>query len=64
MKLSDIRPGTLIRGKLSGDVYIVTGNYGTRLTAVRSVDVTHPPEWDVVHPQAGPPTPFHTEPME
>lgn len=28
--------------------YVVTGNYGDRVTAVRTVDVTNPNEWDLM----------------
>jgi hypothetical protein len=30
------------------DNYVVTANYGTRVVAVRTVDLTNPNEWNVV----------------
>ena len=35
-------------GDLGHHPHIVTGNYGGRVTAVHSVDVTNPIEWVVV----------------
>lgn len=45
-----LKPGTIVRGKSSGLSYVVTGNYGGRATAVRTVDLTNPDEWDVIPP--------------
>jgi len=28
--------------------YVVTANYGSRVTAVRTVDITNPGEWDLI----------------
>jgi hypothetical protein len=47
MKLKDIRPGMLVRSRYSNETFMVTASYGTRLTAVRTQDVTNPHEWDV-----------------
>lgn len=44
----DLRPGDVVRGKAFSQVYIVTANYGDRVTAVRTADLTNPPEWDLV----------------
>ena len=41
--------GDLITSKASGATYIVTGNYGSRVTAVHTVDVTNLDEWTVTH---------------
>jgi hypothetical protein len=43
-----LQPGDLVRGLVSGQVFVVTGNYGTHVTAVRTVDLTNPSEWDIV----------------
>lgn len=43
-----LREGDIVRGKSSGMAFIITGNYGERLTAVRSVDITNPDEWEKV----------------
>jgi predicted Zn-dependent protease len=32
---------------------VVTANYGARVTAVRSADLTNPDEWDVIDPRTG-----------
>lgn len=49
-QLKALKPGDLVRHKSSSSAYIVTGNYGDRVTAVRTVDLTNSAEWDVVHP--------------
>lgn len=41
--------GAIVRHKSLGDSYVVTANYGDRVTAVRSVDLTNPDEWEVVY---------------
>lgn len=46
--ITDLESGQIIRGKLSGNVYIVTGNYGDRVTAVQTADVTNPDEWELL----------------
>lgn len=49
-----LQPGDVVRGKGRGESYIVTGNYGERVTAVRTADITNPAEWDVIFgPQEG-----------
>ncbi len=40
--------GDTIKHKLGSVQYVVTGNYGGRVTAVKSVDVTNPDEWELV----------------
>lgn len=40
--------GDIIRHKSEGKALIVTGIYGDHVTAVRSVDVTNPIEWEVL----------------
>ena len=44
-ELYSLRTGDVIISELSGLTYVVTTNYGNRVTAVRSVDVTNPDEW-------------------
>lgn len=39
--------GDVVRGASSREAYIVTANYGRRVTAVRTVDMTNPSEWEV-----------------
>lgn len=40
--------GDVIRHKIGGDSFIVDANHGDRITAVRTIDVTNPVEWDIV----------------
>lgn len=47
-QLKGLQRGDLVRHKGSGDSLVVTGNYGDRVTAVRTVDMTNPNEWDQV----------------
>jgi len=49
-QMKNLEPGDIVRGKLSGYGYIVTANYGERVTAVRTVDITNPDEWDIITP--------------
>jgi len=41
--------GDCVRHKASGVSYIVTSNYRERVTAVRTVDITRPDEWEIVY---------------
>lgn len=43
-----LQPGHMIRGVSTRVAYIVTANYGDRITAVQTVDVTNPSEWLLV----------------
>ena len=47
-EFKDLREGDIVQGKASGEGYIVTGNYGDRVTAVRTVDITQPDEWELI----------------
>jgi len=47
----DLERGDLIKHKIKYDcerVFVVTGNYGGHITAAATVDMTNPPEWDLV----------------
>lgn len=46
-ELKNLKRGDIISHVSGGHALIVTGNYGNRVTAVRTVDVTNPIEWDV-----------------
>ena len=48
--VKELKEGDIIlhKGNTSGPAYIVTGCYGNRVTAVRTVDVTNPGEWMVL----------------
>jgi len=46
--LAQLQTGDVVRGRLSGKVYVVTANYGDHVTAVQTADITNPPEWEVL----------------
>jgi len=37
--------GDIVAHISDGKAFIVTGNYGDRVTAVRTIDITNPTEW-------------------
>jgi hypothetical protein len=45
--MSALKPGDIVRG-VRGESYVVTANYGDRVTAVRTADLTNPHEWEIV----------------
>jgi hypothetical protein len=47
-EMKSLQPGDMVKHALFNEVYVVTGNYGDRVTAVKTVDITNPPEWEVV----------------
>jgi len=47
-QLKALQPGDLVRHKEDRRVYIVHGNYGDRVTAACTVDLTNSAEWDRV----------------
>lgn len=47
-QFNTLKEGDIVRSKQSHTAYIVTGTYEGRVTAVRSVDLTNPNEWDLV----------------
>lgn len=51
-ELRALKPGDIIRHVHGSYGLVVTGNYGSRVTAVRTVDVTNPDEWTLVQPAA------------
>jgi hypothetical protein len=46
-KIEDLKRGDIVRS-ISGNVYVVTANYGTHATAVNTIDVSNPIEWEVL----------------
>lgn len=44
---SDVERGDIIKHKSTHKSFVVTGNYGERITAVRTIDATNPSEWEV-----------------
>lgn len=48
-QMRNIRPGDVVRNKADrGHAYIVHCNYGNRITAVRTADITNHEEWELV----------------
>ena len=39
--ISQLKPGDIVIGKISLRQYVVTNNYGDRVTAVSSIDITN-----------------------
>jgi hypothetical protein len=47
--LKKLQEGDKIRHRSDPtNLYTVTGNYGDHVTAVKTVDVTNPSEWEIV----------------
>lgn len=46
--LEELSPGSVVRHMDYKRAYIVTTNFGERVTAVDSVDITNPGEWEVL----------------
>ena len=44
-KISNLKTGDLVRHKSGGVTYVVTANYGNRVTAVATADVSNEIEW-------------------
>jgi len=47
-EMADLKRGDLVRHQGNGRSCVVTSNYGNRVTAVDSFDITNPDEWDIV----------------
>jgi len=49
-QFKSLRTGDIVSHKSKYDIgiYVVTANYGNRVTAVRTVDITNPYEWDLI----------------
>lgn len=47
-EMRGLTPGDLVRHQGDPRVYVVHGNYGDRVTAARTVDLTNPSEWVLV----------------
>lgn len=45
-EMQALQPGELVRHKSGGESYTVTANYGLRVTAARTVDITNADEWE------------------
>lgn len=48
-ELQRLQPGDIVANLgHSSTLYIVTANYGNRVTAVKTVDITNPSEWSLM----------------
>lgn len=46
--ISDLQPGMYVRHKNNtGQTFVISANFGDRATAVQTVDITNPSEWEV-----------------
>jgi hypothetical protein len=67
--MKNLQPGDIVQSEQDGIAYIVTDNYGDRVTAIRSIDITNPVEWNLIcktnaDPAAVPPEKMDTIPFE
>jgi hypothetical protein len=51
-----LKPGDLVRGGDFNVAYMVTANYGDHITAVRTVEITRPDDWDLIQKNAARPS--------
>lgn len=47
-EFKNLREGDIIQGQFQQEAYIVTGNYGSHVTVVRTLDITNYYEWQVI----------------
>lgn len=47
-EMRELKPGDIVQSLSDGSGYVVTANYGDRITAVKTVDITNPNEWLLV----------------
>lgn len=49
-EFGNLNTGDMVRRKSdhANEIWLVTGNYGGRITAVRTMDLTNPSEWDLM----------------
>lgn len=47
-EMKSLKRGDIVKLKSDSRTFVVTENYGKRVTAVATVDITNPPEWEVV----------------
>ena len=47
-EMKALAPGDIVRGSVSGQSFVVTGNYGDHVTAVVTVDLTNEAQWSLV----------------
>lgn len=47
-EMKQLKPGDIVKHLYDSRTFVVTGNYGGRVTAVATVDITNNAEWEVV----------------
>jgi hypothetical protein len=47
-EFDNLKPGDIVRGKSSGSAYVVAQHHGDHVTIVRTMDISNPPEWDLI----------------
>lgn len=47
-QFKNLQQGDIVRPRWSGNSYVVTGNYGDFVLAVRTVHMANPEEWDLI----------------
>ncbi len=48
VSLRDLKRGMIIRSKASGKSFVIDANFGDRVTAITSMDITNIDEWEIV----------------
>jgi len=46
-EMKHLSPGDIVKHAMSLETYVVLANYGDRVTAVKSVDITNSSEWEL-----------------
>jgi hypothetical protein len=49
-QFKNLKQGDIVRNTCSGNEYVVTSKYDEYVTAVKSVNMTHPEDWTLVRP--------------
>ncbi len=47
-EFKNLKQGDVVRGKYTGDSFVVTANYGRYVIAVRTVQLNTPDEWYLI----------------
>ncbi len=47
-ELEELKTGDVVKHICKMQSFVVTANYGNRVTAVQTVDITHADEWEII----------------
>lgn len=47
-EMKNLKTGDIVQSSVTGLGFVVTANYGGRVTAVCTVDITNPSEWNLI----------------